>query len=107
MGAMKKFLLLGTALFAIAICPCLAEVTIEQSTDAEYLINSGFSQATAEEVFMAKNRVNGKPIEPLYEKPQNKFARLYHKLYTYIDSGQEQYDRLHHDIRLSPHYTDL
>ena len=94
-------------LSTINTIPAHASMTVEESTDAEYLINSGFSQLTAEDVFMQKNRVTGKPIEPLYEKSQNKFIKACKRFYAYIDPGIDTPDRLHHDIKQSPSITDL
>ena len=107
MGAMRKELLLLSTLVALVSMPVMAAVTVEETTDSEYLINSGYSQIMAEDVFMSKNRVNGKTIEPLYEKSQNKFVKACRKLYAYIDPAQDEADRLHHDIKMSPVFSDL
>ena len=107
MGVMRRNLLFLAALCAFIAAPAMAAVTVEETTDAEYLINSGYSQAVAEDVFMTKNRVSGKPIEPLYEKPQNKFVRVCKKFYAYIDPAVDTDDRLHHDIHMSPSFSDL
>ena len=104
---MKRILFLSIASLAFFATPSLADVTVEQTTDAEYLINSGFSQAVAEDVFMLKNRANGNAIEPLYEKSQNKFVKGWRKFYSYFDSAQDAVDRIHHDTKLVPHYSDL
>ena len=103
---MKRIILFG-ALLLFATVPVMADVTVEESTDAEYLINSGFSQVMAEDVFMQKNRVSGKPIEPLYEKSQNGFVKLWKKFYAYLDPAMDEPDRLHHDVKLSPSVSDL
>ena len=89
------------------LLPAKAQVTLEESTDAAYLINSGYSQITAEDVFVSKNRVKGQPVEPLYEKSQNKFVNAFKKLHAYIDPSLDEPDRLHHDVKPSPSYTDL
>ena len=104
---MKRNLILSIALLAFLTAPSFAAVTVEQTTDAEYLINSGFSQAVAEDVFMQKNRANGETIEPLYEKSQNRFVRGWRKFYSYFDPAQDAVDRIHHDTKLAPHYSDL
>lgn len=104
---MKRNLLLSMALMAFLALPSMAVMTVEQSTDAEYIINSGFSQAVAEDVFMLKNRATGQPIEPLYEKSQNIFVKAWKKLYSYVDPAQDTYDRLHHDIKQNPSFSDL
>lgn len=102
---MKKSLLFVLAF--IIVLPAMASVTVQESTEAEYLINAGYSQATAEDVFMQKNRVNGKPIEPLYTKSNNKFVNWWNSAWAYIDPAMEENDKLHHDIKLSPSYSDL
>ncbi len=107
MGAMRKNLLFSLAIAAFLSGSAIAAVTPEQTTDPEYLINGGYSQLTAEDVFILKNRVNGKPIEPLYEKNQNKFVKLCRKFYAYIDPSMDEYDRIHHDIDPNPSILDL
>ena len=104
---MKKSLFITIAMAFLFLAPAQAGVTVEESTEAEYLINSGFSQLTAEDVFMQKNRTQGKPVEPLYEKSQNKFVRFCRSFYAYIDPSIDNVDRLHHDIKPSPSFTDL
>ena len=104
---MKRSLLYLTFLSVLFIAPAIADVTVEETTDAEYLINAGFSQVMAEDVFMQKNRANGKSIEPLYEKSQNKLVKICKKLYAYLDPSIDEPDRLHHDIKPSPSVSDL
>ena len=104
---MKKNLLYLVILGFMLVFPVKAAVTVEESTDAEYLINAGYSQSLAEDVFVQKNRVLGKPIEPLYEKSQNKFVRAYRKFYSYLDPSIENVDKIHHEIKLSPAVSDL
>ena len=104
---MKKNLLFAVALSILLTLSAKAAVTVEETTDAEYIINSGYSQIMAEDVFVQKTRVNGKPIEPLYEKNQNILVRAWKKLYAYIDPAQELPDNIHHDIKNSPSYSDL
>ncbi len=104
---MRRKLLFAMALSAFMVMPSLAAMTVEESTDAEYLINQGYSQAAAEDVFIQKNRATGKPIEPLYEKTQNRFVKFCKTLYGYADPAQEEFDRIHHDVKLSPSYSDL
>ena len=87
--------------------PSLASVTVEQSTEPEYIINQGYSELTAEDVFMVKNRVNGTPVEPLYNKDQNSFVKGWKAFWAYIDPSRDEYDRLHHNIQPSPAFSDL
>ena len=77
---MKKSLLITLFLLGILVVPAKADMTVEESTDAEYLINSGFSQVLVEDVFIQKNRATAKPAEPLYEKSQNRFVKALKKL---------------------------
>ena len=104
---MKKNLLFAVALSVLVTLSVKAAVTVEETTDAEHIINSGYSQVMAEDIFMQKSRSTGKPIEPLYEKKQNVLVKAWEKLYAYIDPGQELPDRIHHDIKDSPSFSDL
>ena len=104
---MKKGLF-GAVLFTIfAVTSAQADITIEETTDAEYLINAGYSQTMVEDVFMQKNRVLGKPVEALYEAPTNAVVRTWRRFFSYLDPAQETQDKLHHDIKMSPSVTDL
>ena len=107
MGVMKRNLLLAMALCTAFCLHANAAITVEQTTDPEYLINGGYSEATAEEVLIVKNRVAGKPVEPLYEKRHNKFVRFWRNIYGYIDPAVDTDERLHHDIHMSPSVKDL
>ena len=103
---MKKLVLLSI----ISVLACIsarASVTVEQSTDPEYLINSGYSEAVAEDVMISKNRVNGQPAEPLYSHQRSKFARFWRNLYGYIDPTIDTDEVIHHDISRSPSWKDL
>lgn len=104
---MKRNLFLTIAISALFAVPSFAAVTIEQTTDAEYIINSGYSQVVAEDVFVQKSRAKGEAIEPLYEKTGNRFVRGWRKFYSYFDPAQESVDRIHHDTKLAPHHSDL
>lgn len=105
---MKKSLLFVLALCAILCVKVNAEVTPAQITDPEYMINGGFSESAADEVFKIKNRVDGKPCEPLYEKKyNNKFVNFFRKCYEYVDPAQDSDERYHHDIQQSPSFSDL
>ena len=104
---MKRTLFLAIILSAFVTIPAMATMSVEQSTDAEYLINSGYSQATAEDVFMEKNRASGKPVEPLYTKKTDGITKVYKWIWSYFDPAIDRADRLHHDIQQSPSFADL
>ena len=107
MGAMKKNLLLALALFTFTCIQSNAAMTVEQMTEPDYIINNGYSEATAEEVMLIKNRVNGKPAETASLKHRNKFVRFCRNVYGYLDPAQDTDERIHHDIHQSPNYKDL
>ena len=109
MGVMRRNLLLVLALFVAISIPVSATLSVKESTEPEYLINNGYSEATAEEVMIMKNRINGKPVEPLYDKKEynNKFVRFWRNVCSYIDPAADSDERLHHDIHMSPSFKDL
>lgn len=105
---MKRNLLFLAVLGLLITIPANSAVTVEEITDAEYMINAGYSQGTAEDVFVMKNRMGGKTVEPLYEKNQNKFVKACKRFFAYIDPVMDDPDnRLHHDIRRSSSPADL
>ena len=107
MGVMKRNLVLAIALFTCICIQANAGVTVEQLTEPDYVINNGFSEATAEEIMIVKNRVAGKPAEPLYEKQRNGFVRFCRNVFGYIDPAQDTDERIHHNIHMSPNARDL
>lgn len=107
MGVMRRNLFLVLALFTALCISARADITLEQQTSPEYLINNGYSEAAAEQALMQKNRVAGEPCEPLYEQKHNKFVRFMKGCYSYIDPAQDNIERYHHDIKMSPSHTDL
>ena len=108
MGVMKKeFLLSILLLSAMVTLPSTASVTVEQASDAEYMMNQGYSQLVAEDVFMVKNRATGAPVEPLYNKNQNVLVKGWKAFWGYLDPARDEFDRLHHDIKPSPSFSDL
>ena len=107
MGVMKRNLLLVMAVFAIGCMQANASVTVNQVTEPDYLINSGYSEATAEEVMNLKSRVNGQPAEALYDN-HNKFVRFWRNVWGYfVDPAQDTDERIHHDIHMSSSPKDL
>lgn len=106
MGIMRRVLLSLLALTTFACVQTIAAVTPEQVTEPDYVINSGYSEATAEEILIAKNRVAGKPAEPLYDRKYNRFIRFCRNVYGYIDPSIDTDERIHHDIHLSPSPRD-
>ena len=104
----RRFILLSLLLSAVALIPASASVSVEQSTEPEYLINAGYSQMAAEDIFIMKNRANGKPIEPLYDRNDNNvFVKSWKSFWGYIDPARDEADKIHHDIQPVPSYKDL
>ena len=81
---MRRNLFLVLALFTALCLGARADITLTQQTDAEYMINNGYSEAVAEQVLIQKNRYAGEPCEPLYEKKHNKFVRCATAIHTWI-----------------------
>lgn len=107
MGVMKRNLLLIMALFSLACVQVNSAVTVEQLTEPDYVINNGYSEATAEEILLIKNRVSGQPAEPIYQRSHNRFVRFCRNVYGYIDPAHDTDERIHHDIHMSPSAKDL
>lgn len=108
MGVMRKNLLLVLALFTFACIQTNAAITVEQMTEPDYIINNGYSEATAEEIMLYKNRAHGQPAEPIYDRGHNKFVRFCRNVWgNFIDPSQDNDERIHHDIHMSTSPRDL
>ena len=108
MGVMKRrVILLSLLLSVVAAVPSMSAVTPRQATDAEYLMNAGYSQLTAEDVLVLKNRANGNAPETLYRKDSNGFVRGWKAFWGYIDPARDEFDRVHHNVQPSPAFSDL
>ena len=100
-------------LFTILLLSCAfclqanAGVTVEQLTEPDYVVNNGYSEATAEAITLVKSRSKGQPAEPIYEKGHNKFVRFCRNVMGYIDPAQSTDETIHHDIHMSPNVRDL
>ena len=106
MSVMKKIFFV-LALLAIVNVGANAAITTAEQTEAENLINAGFSESFAEDVLIEKNRALAEPCEPLYEQKHNKFVRFVLNVYSYIDPSQENSNKYHHNTKMYPSYTDL
>ncbi len=108
MGVMKRRVLFLSLVMSVAvIVPAMASVTVEQVTDPEFVINQGYSQITAEDVSMMKNRNTGKPIETMYDKNENVMVKGWNAFWSYLDPAHERSDRIHHNIKPSNSFSDL
>ena len=107
MGVMERKLVLSLAMATILCLQSHAAISSNQLTEPDYVINNGYSEATAEEIMLIKNRTNGKPYEPISDKKHNKFVRFCRNVYGYIDPAQDTDERMHHDVHMSPSVKDL
>lgn len=103
----RRVILLSLVLSAFIAVPAMAAVTPEQVTDPEHVINQGYSVETAEDVLILKNRALGKPAETLYDRDSNIFVRGWRSFWGYVDPANVEGDKLHHNIKQSPSFTDL
>ena len=107
MDIMKRTLMI-LALSTLFCIPANASITAERATNPDYLINSGYSEATAEEVFIEKNRKLGRPVEQMYNKGDDSgVLNFFRNIYGYIDPSIDTEERYHHDIHQSPSWRDL
>lgn len=107
MDIMKRRFILLSLVSAFAVVPAMASINAEQFSEPEFLMNQGYSQQAAEDVFMEKNRVTGQPVEPLYNKNRNIFVKGWKSFWGYLDPAREDADRIHHNIDPTPSFRDL
>ena len=66
-----------------------------------------FKYCYKEEVSIAKQRANGQPNEPLYDKHRNKFVNFWRNFYGYFVPSYDTEQRIHHDVQPSSSWKDL
>ena len=106
---MKKLLLI-TIIAAASQLGCFAAISVDQTTNAQFLRNQGFSAQTTDAVNVSKARAVGQEYYTKDEenfRNSNKFVRFFRKLYIYTDPASEDYSFYHHDTDTTPSYQDL
>jgi hypothetical protein len=106
---MKKILIV-IGLTALLSIPASAELTVNDATSKDYLINHGYSTANVNAIHKQIAEVNGEPLaEPVeqeyYGNPVSRFVR---KVFMYMDPSLDDHSFVNdHNIKTSPYYTDL
>lgn len=106
---MKKSLLI-LMLTAFISIPAFAELTVDDTSSAEYLKNNGYSSALATTVNKSKAQANGEPLtEPIEKEEYNQpFVKFVRKVFMYIDPSLDDHSFMNdHDIHTSPSINDL
>ena len=107
---MKTKLLLLTGLFAIIILPAGAQLSAEDASSREYLINHGHSAATADIVELSKGAANGeKVVLPVDRKYDNKpiVYKWIDKFFIYMDPALDNGKFMREDTKFQPSVDDL
>lgn len=104
----KTLLILGIA--AMTMLPACAELTINDSTSREYLMNHGHASTTADMVELQKSAANGTKADlPIYHKYENKplVYKWVDKFFIYLDPAQDDGKFLRRDTKFKPQVDDL
>lgn len=104
----KTLLLLG--MFALAMLPVRAELTVDDVSSREYLINHGHASSAADIVELTKGSVNGAKVYlPVDYKYENKplVYKWVDKFFIYLDPAQDNGKFLREDTKFYPNVDDL
>ena len=107
---MRNKTLLLLAVFVYAILPANAELTTDDVSSREYLLNHGHSSATADVIELSKGAVNGDKVElPIDIKRKNNpvVVRWIDRLFEYVDPALDKGDFLREDTRFYPSTHDI
>ena len=102
---MKTKILLLAGIIAISLLPANAQLTVDDSTSREYLINHGHSNVTADIVELSKGAVSGdKTILPVDRKYENRSViyKWVDKFFLYIDPAYDKGNFMREDIKFNP-----
>jgi hypothetical protein len=103
----NRFLVLGLA--SLAIIPAVAgELSVDDVSSREYLMNHGYSRPIADAVERSKLQVSGvyytAPVRP--EHP-NKAVRWMNKFCRFMDPAVDTETFMNHDTSMTPGFDDL
>ncbi len=107
---MKIKTLLLAGLLAIVVLPASAQLSAEDASSREYLINHGYSSATADIVELNKGATNGEKIVlPVDRKYDNKpiVYKWIDKFFIYMDPALDNGKFMREDIKFHPSLDDL
>ncbi|MBQ3310851.1 hypothetical protein IJG72_02105 [bacterium] len=99
---LKKIIL--TTFFVLMAGAAFAEVTVEEASSKEYLLNSGFSELMTEHVNLVKAMANN---EEYKSGRRGGYKYVLRKIRQYIDPGYDDGTLLQHDIKMHPSFTDF
>ncbi len=105
-----KLFLLILGIAAMTVLPASAELTVEDITSREYVMNHGNSSTTADLIELQKASVNGDKADlPIYHKYDNKplVYRWVNRFFEYLDPAQDKGIFLREDTKFSPSVDDL
>lgn len=107
---MKNKLLLGALILSISANCAFAYITVQETTDARFMKNNGYSDQTVEMINVSKSRASGAEYftpQEIKEKKENKFVHFWRKWYTYMDPAAEDHSIYHHDSKATPVSSDF
>ncbi len=106
---MKKYLLI-LCLTTMITLPAYAEFTVEDSVDADYLKNYGYSNATIHAVQKTVAKHNGEPLseeveKEYYNQPVVKYVR---RFFMYLDPSLDDHSFMNDkSLNTTVRYDDL
>lgn len=109
-GLMKNKILFLSSLIIFASLPAGAELTVDDVSSREYLMNHGYAEATADIVELSKSAVNGNKADlPIYHKYDNKplIYKWIDKAFIYLDPALDNGRFMREDTKFSPSVDDL
>ena len=107
---MKTKILLLTGLMVTAMLPASAQLSAEDASSREYLINHGHSSVTADIVELNKGAATGEKIVlPVDTKYDNKpiVYKWIDKFFIYMDPALDNGKFLREDTKFHPSLDDL
>ncbi len=102
---MKTKILLLAGVLAVSLLPVNAQLSVDDASSREYLINHGHSNSTVDIVELSKGAANGeKVVLPVDRKYENKpvIYKWVDKLFLYVDPANDKGDFLREDIKFYP-----
>jgi len=103
----NKFLIIGILGLIASQTFVSAELTVDQTSSSEYLMNRGYSPLLGEMVDKTKMNISGLEYQRPEQTEYTGFKKWVRNVFIYLDPALENDTFMNHDITPTPQIDDL
>jgi len=103
----NKFLIVGILGLIASQNFVFAELTVDQASSGDYLLNRGYSPVFGQMVDKTKVNIQGVEYVSPEQKEYSGFVKWVRNVFIYLDPALESDTFMNHDINATPKIDDL